>query len=437
MRSIHKKIFTNCLYSLALLSTVYMMGCSEDPSPDPVGDAVIEGYSPETGASGSELVIRGDHFGNLVSNVKVWVNDVEAEVVSVTPTRIYAIIPKAAGSGTIKVAVGGKEFALASSFTFEYKRNVYTYSGSGAAVSVDGTLRQASFNRPYWLTYDKKDNALFVLEEGRKVRRIKDGQVQTVASLGGSINNPRSITMSISCDTLFIGNDNAGNNSNVTVAILTRDTDFKVQKDYVPSTDATRHVNFAGIHPKDGTLMFYCWPRKLYKWNKQTNSAELLYDLVNAAGITGDYYANFCFSPNGDKLYLVIKYPFIGILQADYNAATKSITGGFQLLAGTGSWGAHDGQGAQASFDQPAQAVVDAKGNIYIAEKFNHWVRMVTPSGAVTRYAGDGGAGNQGFLDGDMLSAKFNEPEGIAFDSEGNIYVADLVNSRIRVIREE
>lgn len=436
MRTVRKKIFMNCML-LLLGAAVCMTGCQKDPASDPVGDPLVEGYSPEIGGGNTELTIRGNYFGREKIKVKVWVNGVEAEVLSVTPTKIYATVPKAAGSGTIKVSVADREFLLPNPFTFSYKQNVYTYSGSGAAVTVDGPLRQASFTRPYWLTYDKKDDALFVLEEGRRVRRIKDGMVETVASLTGSINNPRSITMSITADTIFIGNDNAGNNSNVSVAILTRETGFKVQKDYVPSTNETRHVNFAGIHPKDGSLMFYCWPRKLYKWNKTSNRSELLYDLVAAPGLTADCYANFSFSPDGTAMYLVVKYPFIGILKGQYNATTRVITGGFQRFAGTGTWGAVNGQGVLASFDQPAQSVVDASGNLLIAEKFNHWIRKVTPTGEVSRYAGDGGAGNQGFVNGDIVGAKFNEPEGIAIDKNGDVFVADLRNSRIRVIKQE
>jgi len=422
---------------LFLMAAVCMTGCRKDPASDQAQDPVVESYLPESGKSGSELTIHGSNFGNTKANVKVWVNNVSAEVLSVTPTKIYVTVPKASGSGTIKVSVGEKEFTLPKPFTFGYNQTVYTYSGSGTAAWVDGTLRQASFVRPYWLTYDKKDNALFVLEEGRRVRRIKDGMVETVANLSGSINNPRSITMSLTADTIFNGNDNAGNNSNVTLAILTWDTDFKVQKDYVPSTNETRHVNFAGIHPIDGSLLFYCWPRKLYKWNAVSNRAELLYDMATVPGMTADFYANFSFSPDGTSMYVVVKYPTIVILRAQYDRATKSIVGGFQRLAGTGSWGAADGQGTAASFDQPAQSITDAQGNILIAEKYNHMIRKVTPTGLVSRYAGDGGAGNQGYVDGGIAGAKFNEPEGIAIDKDGNIFIADLRNSRIRVIKQE
>lgn len=436
MKIIHEKIITKLMFLTVIFFTVGFISC-EDSKTEPVGDPQFENYSPQSGQGGSEIMIKGNHFGESISDAQVWINGVEAKVVNVTQTRIYAIIPQAAGSGTVKIVVKGKEFNPENPFIFEYVRNVSTYSGSGTAVSVDGALRQASFNRPYWLAYDKKDNALFVLEEDRKIRRIKDGNVETVASLYGSINNPRSITMSISCDTLFIGNDNGGDSNNVTVAILTRDDDFRVQKDLVKSQNDTKHVNFAGIHPISGDLIFYCWPRKLYKWNKENDKVELLYDLARFSDITADFYANFCFSPDGTTMYLVIKYPYIGILKANYDMSSKSIVGGFEKLAGTGSWGANDGTGEEASFDQPAQSVVDQNGNIYIAEKFNHWVRLVSPTGVVTRYAGDGGAGNQGFGDGDMYNAKFNEPEGITFDNDGNMYVADMQNSRIRIIKNE
>ncbi|RZF61560.1 hypothetical protein EWE74_01585 [Sphingobacterium corticibacterium] len=436
MENSRMKIFVNRIGLFALLVSVYLAGCRQDTKVEPVKDPVVTSYTPEAGRAGTEIVIQGENFGNEITDVKVWVNSLQAQVVSVVPTRIYAVVPTAAGSGAVKVSIREKEFELSSQFTFQFTRNVSTYSGSGTAVSVDGALRQASFNRPYWLAYDKKDDALFVLEEGRRVRRIKDGMVKTVASLSGSINNPRNITMSITCDTLFIGNDNAGNANNVSVAILTRDTDFSTQQNYVMSAPSN-HVNFAGVHPLDGTLIFYCWPRKLYKWNKSTNRAELLYDLATVPGINGDFYANFAFSPDGTSMYVVAKYPFIGILRAAYSPFTNEIVGNFQRFAGTGSWGQSDGNGTNASFDQPAQVMVDTKGTLYIAEKFNHWIRTVSPSGDVLRYVGDGGPGNQGFADGQGGNAKFNEPEGIAMDKDGNIYVADLVNSRIRVIKDE
>lgn len=436
MESARMKIFVNRIGLFALLMSVYLAGCRQDTKVELVKDPIVSGYAPEVGRAGTEIAIQGENFGNEIADVKVWINGLQAQILSVSPTRIYTVVPTAAGSGTIKVSIREKEFDLSNQFTFEFVRNVYTYSGSGTAISVDGALRQASFNRPYWLAYDKKDDALFVLEEGRRIRRIKDGMVETVASLSGSINNPRSITMSTTSDTLFIGNDNAGNANNASVAILTRETDFNVQQNYVMSAPSN-HVNFAGISPVDGTLIFYCWPRKLYKWNKATNAAELLYDLAKVPGIGGDFYANFAFSPDGTAMYVVAKYPFIGILRAEYDPLNNKILGDFQRFAGTGSWGQSDGNGTNASFDQPAQAAVDAQGRLYIAEKFNHWIRLVSPAGDVLRYVGDGGPGNQGFVNGHGSNAKFNEPEGIAIDKDGNIYVADLVNSRIRVIKDE
>src|SRR5690606_16663458 len=164
MRTIRMKNFVSWTCLAIMLTSVGMTGCRQDPKAELVGDPVVTSYSPESGKAGTEIAIQGENFGNEVAAIKVWVNDVLAEVVSVSPTRIYAVVPKAAGSGSIKVAIREKEFDLSAPFTFEFVRNVYTYSGSGSAVTVDGELRNASFNRPYWLTYDKKDDALFVLE---------------------------------------------------------------------------------------------------------------------------------------------------------------------------------------------------------------------------------------------------------------------------------
>jgi sugar lactone lactonase YvrE len=107
--------------------------------------------------------------------------------------------------------------------------------------------------------------------------------------------------------------------------------------------------------------------------------------------------------------------------------------GSVSTLAG-GAEGYADGAGAAASFDTPSALAVDADGNLYVADTGNHRVRKVTPEGSVTTLAGDGTAG---FRDGPARAAQFNAPVGVAVDREGRVYVADTYNDRIRVITKE
>jgi hypothetical protein len=73
---------------------------------------------------------------------------------------------------------------------------------------------------------------------------------------------------------------------------------------------------------------------------------------------------------------------------------------------------------------------VDSATNIYVADYSNHTIRKVTPTGAVTTLAGS--AGQSGSADGTGGAARFYDPNGVAVDSGGNIYVADSDNSTIR-----
>ena len=100
-------------------------------------------------------------------------------------------------------------------------------------------------------------------------------------------------------------------------------------------------------------------------------------------------------------------------------------------LAGSGTLGAGDGTGAAASFNNPSGVAVDTSGNIYVADNGNNEIRKVTSAGVVTTFAGSTTAGS---ADGTGTAASFNHPFGIAVDTAGNIYVADSGNYKIRKI---
>jgi sugar lactone lactonase YvrE len=94
--------------------------------------------------------------------------------------------------------------------------------------------------------------------------------------------------------------------------------------------------------------------------------------------------------------------------------------------------GAVDGTGSEARFNHPSGLATDSGGNIYVADTDNHTIRKITPTGTVTTFAGS--ARMAGTADGTGNAARFNQPEGVATDSNGNIYVADSVNRTIRKI---
>jgi sugar lactone lactonase YvrE len=102
-------------------------------------------------------------------------------------------------------------------------------------------------------------------------------------------------------------------------------------------------------------------------------------------------------------------------------------------LAGpAGSYGSADGPVLSARFNEPYGVAVDPSSNVYVADTFNDTIRLVATSGAVTTLAGQ--AGLTGSLDGTNDAARFNEPTALALDVAGNVYVADYANSTVRKI---
>jgi len=103
----------------------------------------------------------------------------------------------------------------------------------------------------------------------------------------------------------------------------------------------------------------------------------------------------------------------------------------FTNLAGLpGGPGSADGSLAAARFRGPYDLATDSQGNLYVADRLNHIIRKISAAGLVTTVAGVAGQG--GTNDGPAALARFYEPSGVVVDAEGNVYVADNYNHTIR-----
>eukprot|EP00439_Symbiodinium_sp_Y106_P004756 s6860_g1.t1 len=102
-------------------------------------------------------------------------------------------------------------------------------------------------------------------------------------------------------------------------------------------------------------------------------------------------------------------------------------------LSGNGEPGSNDGQCKDACFNDPKDVAIDSNGDIFVADTSNHRIRKIS-QGVVSTLAG---CGTAGFQDGPGESAAFADPESVAIDLQGNIVVADTNNHSIRKVTPE
>jgi autotransporter-associated beta strand protein len=107
---------------------------------------------------------------------------------------------------------------------------------------------------------------------------------------------------------------------------------------------------------------------------------------------------------------------------------------GYEAGTGSGGYSGDGGQATAAEINQPQALAVDAAGDIFIADTNNNVIREVNhATGVITTVAGNGTAGYYG--DGkSATAAELDNPEGVAVDAAGDIFIADSRNNRIREV---
>jgi sugar lactone lactonase YvrE len=101
-------------------------------------------------------------------------------------------------------------------------------------------------------------------------------------------------------------------------------------------------------------------------------------------------------------------------------------------VAGNGTMAFADGTASSAEFQYPNGIALDASGNLAVADIWNHRIRLINLSThTVSTLAG---SGTLGYLDALSSGAQFDAPQCVVFDAHGNLYVSDKFNQRIRVI---
>jgi ABC-type branched-subunit amino acid transport system substrate-binding protein/sugar lactone lactonase YvrE len=303
------------------------------------------------------------------------------------PTRIAATItPTATPQPTLE--------PVTSRFLYVQGVTVSTLAGDGYWGCRDGPGAQARFNGiEGGMAVDSEGN-VYVAERGHRVRRItRDGMVSTLAGTGvpgyvdgpgatAQFNYPNGVALDVA------GNVYVADTFNHRIRIICPDLEVST---------------LAG----DGEAGYQDGPGAQAQFNAPTDVA------VDTAGVI--YVAD------------------------SRNNRIRAISpeGMVTTLAGSGERGFQDGPPEQAQFDGPSRLAVDEGGNVYVCDSLdrefrgNHAVRRIAPDGTVTTLAGNG---QPGLTDGPLAQARFYHLGGLDVDAAGNVYIADVLSERIRVI---
>jgi uncharacterized protein (TIGR03437 family) len=137
-----------------------------------------------------------------------------------------------------------------------------------------------------------------------------------------------------------------------------------------------------------------------------------------------DWPSSVAFDANGTLYFAEIHTHRVGKVASDGKLVT---------VAGTGfpGYSGDNGPATKAQLRNPAGIALDAQGNLYIADQGNHRIRKVTPNGTISTFAGNG---TPGYLSDNVpaTSTSLNFPCDVKVDAKGNVYIADTVNNRIR-----
>ena len=124
------------------------------------------------------------------------------------------------------------------------------------------------------------------------------------------------------------------------------------------------------------------------------------------------------------------------IRKVDPSGVMRAVAGSGPAVLNGGTFGGDGGSAQAAGLDVPTAIALDKNGNLYVTDRLNNRVRRIDPAGVITTVAGTGKPGFSGD-GGPATSAQLDGPDGIAVDGRGNLYVCDYGNRRVRKIHTD
>jgi sugar lactone lactonase YvrE len=351
---------------------------------------------PDYGWEGDTITVIGKNFSTEISHSDIKVNDKPLTIVKSWPDSIKVIVPADLGSGLLKLTVQGNTY-IGPHFTFHQRAIVTTVAGTGEIGRTDGDQSVSSFNCPWGLAFDASGNLYVADVYNRLIRKISIA-TNTVSSYElGLIQfySPYNIAFDKS-DNMYV-------------------TDFNRHLLKI-AADGSKSVIYDN-ETMIGTGVAVDANNNLFVTdNIKGTITKLTTDGKNpvlfASGLLTP--RNIVFSKEG-SMYV-----------ATNNIIKVSTTGSLSVAA-------------YSSGFQGWEIAIDAEGNFYQADHFKNVIKKIDKRGNIHIIAGSGQAAD---VDGVGTEASFNGPQGIAIDSEGNLYVSTYnydtrAGNKIRKIRFE
>lgn len=440
---------------IVLLSSCYKgdtLDLNQDPGTpfNPNEEIFVEKFMPTDGRKGTRILIYGRNFGNDPSKVKVTIGGQPSKVINVKGESLLCVCPSKAYDGDVKVAVVGEDNTEVKSGVcetkFEYRFNYVvttflgeTYENNTKWDVLAGPFDDCgAFQDMYWMKFDPNSNFDDLYWIGRKQAfRHVDFKNEYVSIMTTNISQCSCVDFTPDGD-MIVSNDQ-GSDTNTGLYLFTRSSGFTERI----SLCNGRGVKTAVAHPTNGKIYFTPYHHAAIEtYNLKTG------EVLNEASLphkATQYY--IVWHPDGKYAYVIFNGKHC-IYRVDLNEETDMLESPYLICGQETRSGWIDGMGSGAMLAGPEQGIfvknseyegLEEEYDFYFCDKDNHCIRILTPEGRVTTYAGRGGGLTSGYVDGELRTqALFDKPASIAYDEKRNcFYVGDVNNHRIRKIAPE
>jgi sugar lactone lactonase YvrE len=320
---------------------------------------------------------------------------------------------------------------------------ITTYAGGGSSLGDNGQATSALLNQPMGLAVDSNNNLYIADRQNNRIRKVTSSGIITTVAGNGNFGFSGDSSSATSAQLEYPSDVAVDPTGNIYIADA---GNLRIREVTGGNINTIAGIGTQGFTPSGAPGLAQFWlpssiavdsHSNIYVLDKGNNriskiSTGAISIVVGGGSVIGD---------GGPPGTAQLGYP-TGIATdtagnlyiADLiNQRVRKVSGGvITTIAGGGTSLGDGGAATGAQLFQPEAVAVDSTGNVYIADPGASRVRKIT-SGVITTIAGTGTAGYTGDS-GPATSAEIGWPAALAVDTLGNVYIADLYSNRVRVV---